>query len=61
MLVVGGGVERHLLHGSVRGSSGLSCISRHSPYAPGLGHIMYFSTNGETYQVFNGNVETHED
>ena len=25
------------------------------------GHMMYFSTDGKAYQVFNCNAETHED
>ena len=29
--------------------------------SPGLRHVMYFRTNGKAYQVFNCNVETHED
>ena len=42
-------------------SSGTSHRSRCNPDSPGLGHMMYFSTNGEAYQVLDCNVETHED
>ena len=42
-------------------NSGARRRSRSSSDSPGLGHMMYFSTDGEAYQVFNCNVETHED
>ena len=41
--------------------NGVSCRSRLSPDSPGLRQVMYFSTNGEAYQVFDCNVETYED
>ena len=50
-----------ILYGSESSRSGAGHISRCSPDSPALGHVMYFSTNGEAYQVFYCNVETHED
>ena len=49
------------MYGSTSSSSGASRRSRRSPDSPGLRHVLYFSTNGEAYQVFDCNVETHED
>ena len=47
--------------GSSSSSSGARRRSRRSPEDPDLVHVLYFSTNGEAYQVYDCNVETNED
>ena len=39
------------------GSRGTGC----SQDSPGLTHMVYFSANGERYQMYDCNVEMHED
>ena len=47
--------------GSSSSSNGARRRSRRYPDSPDLGHVLYFSTNGEAYQVYDCNVEGHED
>ena len=47
--------------GSSSSSNGARRRSRRNPDSPDLGHMLYFSTNGQAYQVYDCNVEGHED